>query len=53
MQQAVKKEDLLTNRDETAVKKPTRRVDAKVGRNETCPCGSGKKYKQCCMNKVT
>jgi len=23
----------------------------KVGRNETCPCGSGKKYKQCCMRK--
>ncbi|SFE57049.1 YecA family protein [Alteribacillus iranensis] len=24
-----------------------------VGRNEPCPCGSGKKYKKCCMNKVT
>lgn len=23
----------------------------KVGRNEPCPCGSGRKYKQCCMNK--
>lgn len=23
----------------------------KVGRNDPCPCGSGKKYKQCCMNK--
>lgn len=23
----------------------------KVGRNEPCPCGSGKKYKQCCLNK--
>jgi len=23
----------------------------KVGRNESCPCGSGKKYKQCCENK--
>jgi uncharacterized protein len=23
----------------------------KVGRNEPCPCGSGKKYKQCCWNK--
>lgn len=22
----------------------------KVGRNEKCPCGSGKKYKRCCMN---
>ncbi|MBN1891520.1 MAG: SEC-C domain-containing protein [Clostridiales bacterium] len=23
----------------------------KIGRNDPCPCGSGKKYKQCCMNK--
>jgi protein gp37 len=23
----------------------------KVGRNATCPCGSGKKYKRCCMGK--
>ena len=26
-----------------------RRVDEKVGRNDPCPCGSGKKYKKCCM----
>jgi uncharacterized protein YchJ len=25
-----------------------RRTSAKVGRNEMCPCGSGKKYKKCC-----
>ena len=25
---------------------------AKVGRNDSCPCGSGKKYKQCCENKA-
>jgi len=24
--------------------------DKKIGRNDPCPCGSGKKYKQCCMN---
>ena len=24
---------------------------AKVGRNDSCPCGSGKKYKQCCERK--
>ena len=24
----------------------------KIGRNELCPCGSGKKYKQCCLNKI-
>ena len=23
-------------------------ADAKVGRNDPCPCGSGKKYKECC-----
>jgi SWIM/SEC-C metal-binding protein len=26
----------------------TRRVEKKTGRNEPCPCGSGKKYKKCC-----
>lgn len=26
---------------------------AKVGRNDPCPCGSGKKYKKCCLNKVS
>ena len=26
-------------------------VGKKVGRNDPCPCGSGKKYKKCCMNK--
>ncbi len=26
-------------------------VGKKVGRNDPCPCGSGKKYKQCCLNK--
>jgi preprotein translocase subunit SecA len=29
-------------------KKPVRRIDDKVGRNDPCPCGSGKKYKKCC-----
>jgi hypothetical protein len=24
----------------------------KVGRNDPCPCGSGKKYKKCCLNKT-
>jgi len=28
-----------------------RRAAAKVGRNESCPCGSGKKYKKCCMQR--
>ncbi len=30
-----------------------RRVQQKVGRNDPCPCGSGKKYKQCCMKKTS
>ncbi len=30
------------------VKKPTTRDEDKVGRNDPCPCGSGKKYKKCC-----
>ncbi|MBI9112063.1 preprotein translocase subunit SecA [Maridesulfovibrio ferrireducens] len=29
-------------------KQPVRRSEPKVGRNENCPCGSGKKYKKCC-----
>ena len=36
----------------TEVKKiPIRNKDKKVGPNEPCPCGSGKKYKKCCMQK--
>jgi len=27
------------------------RTEPKIGRNDPCPCGSGKKYKKCCMNK--
>jgi len=30
---------------------PFKRDSLKVGRNEPCPCGSGKKYKKCCLNK--
>jgi preprotein translocase subunit SecA len=30
---------------------PIRNREPKVGRNDPCPCGSGKKYKQCCMRK--
>ena len=30
---------------------PIRRDPAEVGRNDPCPCGSGKKYKKCCLNK--
>jgi SEC-C motif len=27
------------------------RNETKIGRNDPCPCGSGKKYKKCCLNK--
>ena len=36
-----------TNRDDSAVKAPKRRENAKIYPNDPCPCGSGKKYKQC------
>ena len=34
--------------DESKVAKKTPKKSTKVGRNDPCPCGSGKKYKQCC-----
>lgn len=37
-----------TNKDVEVEKKPYVRKGAKVGRNDPCPCGSGKKYKNCC-----
>ncbi len=37
-----------TNKDDSVTKGPVRRQSAKIGRNDQCPCGSGKKYKQCC-----
>jgi preprotein translocase subunit SecA len=51
-----KKEKLVETRDEKAIEeqnaqqKPKAqpiRVEAKIGRNDPCPCGSGKKYKSC------
>ncbi|HKM04326.1 MAG TPA: preprotein translocase subunit SecA [Lachnospiraceae bacterium] len=37
-----------TNKDDSAGKVPVKREMAKVYPNDPCPCGSGKKYKQCC-----
>jgi preprotein translocase subunit SecA len=37
-----------TNKDDSAVKAPKKRENAKIYPNDPCPCGSGKKYKQCC-----
>ena len=41
-----------TNKDDTSVKKPVQRKEEKVYPNDPCPCGSGKKYKQCCGRKL-
>lgn len=38
----------ISTNAESVEKKPVQRKDAKIGRNDPCPCGSGKKYKQCC-----
>ncbi len=37
--------------EEAAKPKPVKRKTKKIGRNEPCPCGSGKKYKKCCGRK--
>ena len=40
-----------TNKDDTSVKAPKKRDVQKIYPNDPCPCGSGKKYKQCCGRK--
>ena len=40
-----------TNKDETVANAPKKRTEEKVYPNDPCPCGSGKKYKQCCGRK--
>jgi len=48
----VAKETGTAAASKTAVKKaPVRNAAKKVGPNDPCPCGSGKKYKKCCMQK--
>ncbi len=41
-----------TNKEEEGPRKPKQRAKAKVYPNDPCPCGSGKKYKQCCGRKA-
>lgn len=41
-----------TNKDDSSVRKPVQRKEEKVYPNDPCPCGSGKKYKQCCGRKA-
>ncbi len=52
IEQKVEREEVAkvtgTNKDDSVGKQPKRRESAKVGRNDPCPCGSGRKYKQCC-----
>ncbi|MCD7863448.1 MAG: preprotein translocase subunit SecA [Lachnospiraceae bacterium] len=52
LEQKVEREQVAkatgTNKDETAVRKPIRKEGKKIYPNDPCPCGSGKKYKQCC-----
>jgi preprotein translocase subunit SecA len=52
VQQKVEREQVAqvtgTNKDDTATNAPKKREHAKVYPNDPCPCGSGKKYKQCC-----
>ncbi len=40
-----------TNKDDSLGKKPVQRTAQKIYPNDPCPCGSGKKYKQCCGRK--
>ena len=39
---------MFTNKDDSVAKEPIKNSEPKVGRNDPCPCGSGKKYKNCC-----
>ena len=41
-----------TNKDDTSVREPKKREEKKIYPNDPCPCGSGKKYKQCCGRKI-
>jgi preprotein translocase subunit SecA len=42
------KDKLVYSHGEEGARQPVRRSEKKVGRNQPCPCGSGKKYKKCC-----
>ena len=55
LEQKVEREEVAkvtgTNKDESLARTPKKREDKKVYPNDPCPCGSGKKYKQCCGRK--
>lgn len=48
-------DDILSAEQRNEIKKDYNRsqivISNKIGRNDDCPCGSGKKYKKCCINK--
>ena len=54
-QQEIKRQKVAketsTSGDRTVKPQPVRNRQSKVGPNDPCPCGSGKKYKKCCMQK--
>ena len=56
IEQKVEREEVAkvtgTNKDETSKKGPVKRNEKKVQPNDPCPCGSGRKYKQCCGRKA-
>ena len=55
LEQKVEREQVAkvtgTNKDDTGVREPKKRTEKKIYPNDPCPCGSGKKYKQCCGRK--
>ena len=50
-QKVAKEVQAVGSGDSIVKKQPIRRPDKKVGPNDLCPCGSGRKYKKCCMHK--
>ena len=55
VEQSVQREQVAkatgTNKDASIAKEPVKKDDEKIYPNDMCPCGSGKKYKQCCGRK--
>ncbi len=55
LEQKVEREQVAqvtgTNKDESGPRKPVQKTEKKIYPNDPCPCGSGKKYKQCCGRK--
>ena len=49
-QKVAKEVQAVGSGDSIVKKQPVRKADKKVGPNDPCPCGSGKKYKKCCMH---